>query len=146
MAGASTDFDAAEFNAAIAAAMEMGMPLAVADRPTFHWSTTRTWAAADAAGEPWDWAATPTTTTVRDPLRALCAVEVIEAGQIEETIGSFNVDRARLTFLEAEYAKVVDFDWVALGGNTYVYQRQLPPLGLFDAGVRVVLCVARDES
>jgi hypothetical protein len=149
MAGSSPDFDPAGFRRDIRAAMQMGMPADPTQRPTFRFHQAKTFVTADVGGMPFDWNEPPTPEDdepARDPVQVLCAVETNSGAEETTAIGDFDADEAVLTFLEDEYAAVAGFDEVTLGGNTYVYDKELPPVGLYEVTVYRIKVNARDES
>ncbi len=130
--------------------MKMGLPKAVEMRPTFGWDPVQTYVSVDSGGKPWSLSASPTTTVTRPEVQVPCAVEYLDAAgnPIETPVGDFNPDRARITMLQAQYDLVVPegvkFDWVRLGGTQFLWVKELPVLGLFEAHQIVV--AARDKS
>lgn len=149
MAGTSPDFDPDQFRADIRAAMLMGQALDAAQRPTFRWKPVRTFASSDRAGQPWDPNTTATTTTDRDDVQVLCAVEEVggqtSAGD-ELSIGTVDRDRLVIVLLDEEYAEVADFELVDIGGDTYTRSKELAPIALHDVGVHRVVVQADDET
>jgi hypothetical protein len=141
-------FDPVEFRTNIRAAMVMGTPNMVADRPTFHFVDTRVYAGADLEGSPFDWEATATGEAPPEPVQVACAVESIGQGEASEgtNIGTFDMNRARLYILDEDWAAVQDFVTVWLSGSEYIRVKQLPILTLFEVDVHCVEIHARDES
>lgn len=151
MAGSTADFgatEAAEFIREVTGVMVMGLPNDEADKPTFYWETVKTYAKASVDGRPLNWDSAASTSTLRDPVQAICAVELLDAAgnPVETPVGDFNADQARLTFFADEYAKVADFDWVTLGESKYLWSKRLPTLGLGPADIIQVVVSAADES
>lgn len=152
MAGRARDFPAAEFRREIRATMAMGLPNAVAARPTFRWDPRRTYATASSTGVPFDLSAAPLSVEQLPDVQVPCAVEYLDAaGQpIETPVGNFHPDRARLTLLDLDWRRlVVDgrrFDEVVLDGTPYRWDKALPTVALFDVDVHQVVVAARDES
>lgn len=151
MAGSNPDdpgFDA-EFRASIRAAMLMGTPTLVVDRPTFVLFPVRRWDDADLAGAPWDWTQDPDAETPGGEKQVLCAVEPVgQGGRVgdETVVGVFDTDRVRLYLFEDEWAQVSTFGVVKLGESSYRRVKRLPPLGLFGVQVEVIECEAIDEA
>lgn len=142
-------FVAAEVREQLRTAMTVGLPNVVAQRPTFRFTPTKTYASADTAGRPWDWTAAPTATDpdpVREPVQVPCAFEV--GGQAVEyrALGALNPSEVTLTLLDEDWAQVEGFTEVDLGGNAYIFDHVDPPLALFDMDVMQVVVRARDES
>ncbi len=142
-----SDFDPAQFAELIPVlvdVMKMGMPKAVEMRPTFGWEPVKTYVSVDSAGQPWSMSSAPATTTTRPEVQVPCAVEYLDAAgePIETPIGDFNPDQARVTLLQAQYDLVcpggVKFDYVKLGGTKFLWVKELPVLGLFEAHQIVV--------
>ncbi len=150
MAGTSTDLDAAEFRRDIRATMLMGLPKAAADRPIFYFDTARTWTEeTDSSGAPFDFTATPATaTTPASVSGVMCAVElIIAAGEtIETSVADFSPTKARLTFLDDDWALVDGFSYVTLGGTRYDLDKTIPPIALHDVGVHQVIVQAPSEA
>lgn len=152
MAGSSADFPAAEFRQGIRDAMVMGLPNAVSARPTFRWDDRPTYATTSVTGIPLDLAGAPTANEELPDVQVPCAVELLDAnGQpIETPVANFHAARARLTFLDVDWAKLLPggrrFDSVLIDGNEYRFDVQPPTQGLFDVDIIQVLVAARDES
>lgn len=142
-------FDAG-FRAKIRAAMLMGTPVAVADRPTFQFGAVRVFASADGAGEPFDWsqpgAGDVVSETVRGPVQQLCAVETGPLSESMSSAGPLDEGEANIYLFEDEFASVEGFDTVLLGRSTYRFVARLNPLSLFGVQVEVVKVQAVDES
>lgn len=153
MAGADPNgnFVAADFRSRIQAAMQMGLPNASGDAPTFRWVEDSTYAHADPAGQPYDWTATPTSTpTPIADLAVDCAVQfsgeisVTEAGEIVQ--GS-----AVITLLDVDQQTLVSHggrmpDQVLLKGIVYNVDFIPPPQGLFDVDVWTIYCSSIDSE
>lgn len=146
----SGGFDPDQFHADIRAAMRMGQPNPVGERPTFHFADHRTFDNVDDGDQPFDWTVDPTGgLDAKTPVQVLCAVEGVGTfgtQTIETAIGGFDQDRSRMYFFEDEWALVFDFTTVEIGGTTYRRVKRLPPLALFDVDIQVVEVKAFDES
>lgn len=145
MAGTLPGFDAVAFRDGILTAMVMGLPNAVLDQPTFLIYPPRdSDDEVDVGGNPYDWQ--PSTS---EPERVLipCAVEVTRGAGGEMTqVGAFTPSDALLTVLDIHYPQIEGFSEVLLGSDTYVYVKQMPPLGLAEVTVHQFLVRARSES
>lgn len=155
MAGTNVDdpgFDA-EFRADIRETMLMGLPVAVADRPTFMFTQSKTWVASDSAGEPWSFAPPSPGDVqqgpVKPPVQVLCAVEDSALGgrsETESTAGPIDESTVLLYMFEDEWAQVHDFTSVLLGGSTYRRVARLKPLSLYGVQLEVIKVEAVDET
>lgn len=141
-------FNEAQFRDAIKFAMKMGTPEAVNLRPTFRWTTVKTFTKADSGGKPWTKNATPIATESRPDVQIDCAVEFVTRSTLSggTAIGDFDTPRAKLTVLDVDYASIEGADQVILGGNTYKVDFVAPPDGLFGVTVYYIHCSAVDES
>jgi hypothetical protein len=160
MAGSSPDFDPEAFRTSIRATMVMGLPVDEALRPTFRWVHRERYAITDATGRPLDWTAEALSEApglglitepapprvVRGPVQVPCSVEVTDGPVDSTSMGTFNADRAVLGVLDVDYPAVAGFDEVLLGGNVYLYDKELPPVGLYEVTFHQFAVVARDES
>lgn len=150
MAGSDPRFDADAFRTNIRFAMTMGLPNTVAERATFRWTVVRTFAKDDAAGNPYNWESTATTTVANPDVQVECAVEFGNGGTDNTNVGTFDAGLVTITVLDEEFALLtvgnVMADKVLLGGNTYDIDFVGPPLGLFDVTVYQIYCKAPDES
>lgn len=140
------EFDAAETRAELQETMVMGLPGAIAMRPTFYFPTDDTFAKASLSGAPWDWTASPLENDPdRAPVRVPCAVEVDGAAIDFTAIGQINPQRAVLTILDVDWAKVQGFHEMTMAGSTYRYSKLIQVIGLFDMDVYLVEVEARDR-
>lgn len=143
-------FDAAGFRNSIKKVMVMGLPENVTERATFQWKTVRSYAIEAPSGNPYDFAATPSTTTSHPDVQVPVAVEFVPNATGRASggtpIGEFDNPRVILTVLDEEYEQVKTADMVVLGGNTYFIQFWAPPIGLFSVTVYQCYLTAEDES
>lgn len=147
MAGNDTGFDAAGFREGIRFAMTMGMPASTAEQGTFRWKRSATFAADDIAGDPYDWGATPTTSSQHADTIVPIAVEAsAETLGGTEGPGRFNTPKVVITILDEDYAQIVGAVEVEFAGNVYDIDFVSPPMGLFDVTIYQVHATARDES
>lgn len=144
----ATAFAAAKFKDAIRFAMGMGSPEPEDQRPTFIWTTDKTFTTADPAGDPYSWDEVPTKTTTHEPVQPLCSVQFVPRKSASEgtPFGEVDVTRAIITMLDDEYETIKGADRVLLGGNTYELSMVAPPEGLFGVTTYVVFANAVDES
>lgn len=140
------NFVADEFRENIRSAMRMGLPVDVAMRPTFYFPNDDTYALAARSGRPWDWTASPVENDPdKAPIQVPCAVEV-NGSEIEMTqLGTINPQRALLTILDLDYAKVKGFTEVHISGAVYRYSKLVQAIGLFDTTTYQVEVIARDR-
>lgn len=144
------DFDADAFRNAITGAMEMGLPADPSERVTFRWKTDHTYATADPAGNPYNFTATPVTTTAKADVQIPAAVEFISgrSAGMEGTVFGAIEDRplAIITVLDTHYPLVQGADQVLLGGDTYNIDYVAPPIGLFTVTVYQLHCRSLSET
>lgn len=148
MAGADPtgEFNAAETRAELQETMKMGLPNDVALQPTFFFPTDDTFEHASMSGAPWNWEDDPLENDPdRAPVRVMCAVEVDGAAVDLTTVGNFNPQRAVLTLLDVDYAKVRGFHEMTMMGAVYRYSRLIQAIGLFDMTTYQVEVEARDR-
>lgn len=141
-------FNETQFRDAIKFAMSMGTPQTEAMRPTFRWTTVKTFNNADSGGKPWTKNATPTSTESKPDVQIDCAVEFVTRTTLSggTAIGDFDTPRAKLTVLDVDYPSIEGANEVLLGGNTYKIDFVAPPDGLFGVEVYYIHCSAIDES
>lgn len=151
MAGSDPRFPANQFRDAIRFAMTMGTPNRVADRATFRWLEERTYASQDPAGQTYDWAAAPVTTTSIADLQLPCTVETAKPTDVEGTsLGSFDPSKAVITLLDTEYDQMVAHggrlpDRVIVGETTFVVRFEGNPQGLFDVDTHQLHCETQEQ-
>lgn len=136
MAGSSPDFNLAEFNANIRAAMEMGATLAEEDRATFHFPETGTSTHRSEDDVPWN-PAVVQDRAGKDPVVVPCAVDYEEPADQDTRLGLIRPTRLSITLLEDDYRAIEGCSHVVYGGERYEY-RATQVGALFDAGVYVV--------
>lgn len=148
MAGSNPAFDPEAFREAVRFAMRMGQPNKPSEKVTFKWTPNKTFASQDPAAKPYDFGASPLTTTTHPDVQVLCAVEFISRGSQSDStsVGTFDNSMAIITLLDEEFSQIQGADEVVIGGNTYVLQFVAPPNGLFGVDVYSVYAEARDES
>lgn len=151
MAGTDSRFDAGAFRDAIRFAMTMGLPQATQERATFQWDTERIFPSPDAGGNPYDWTATPTSTTTYPDVQIPVAVETPgSANRDDTTIGAFDVSKVVITILDDDFTDIVVggvlANRVLLGETPYEIEYVGPPLGLFEVTVYQLYAKAVDES
>lgn len=146
----STDARALAFNAeafrdAIHFVMAMGKPDPVHERVRFGWRVERGYASgADAAGRPYDWTATPTSTSAPTLVEVPVAMEFIprtSADRTEPGIGEFSPSQVTLTILDTDFPAVATADFVEIDGRQYEIISWEAPYALFS--VEVYTCHAR---
>lgn len=144
----------AEVEGVIRAAMQMGLPQDEEMRPRFFFDSGPEWAPGtrlSATGAPFG-NETPVSNPETDGVLVLCAYEEREGEADETTVGSFEAKEYVLTFLPAEWDKVVDgaghrtrdFTYVLLGGKRYKRSYPLVPYGLHDSGAVQIRVEADD--
>jgi hypothetical protein len=145
MAGVDPSFDANFFRAQIQAVMQMGLPSATSDRPTFRWVTTHTYAPGDPVNQPYNWGQGPVTTTAHADVQVNCVVQFAERSPEGSAMGSFDASKAIITILDNDYALVKGANQVLLGGRTFDIVVVGPPEGLFNVTIYSLYCIARDQ-
>ncbi len=144
MVGTNPDFNGAEFREGIRQAMLMATP--VGGLPLFHFAETKQYAGADDAGNPFNWAETPTVTG-KQPRRELCLVDTHDKPMpIETPIGPFRPDQPDLYMFEDEWARVSDFESVDIAGVTYERVETLQPVTMFDVTLHHVRVKVEDNA
>jgi hypothetical protein len=142
-------FDGDAFRAGIHVAMEIGLNPDTDRQPTFYFRehTDAGGAPVDDEGLPFD----PTvalTTTTKPAVKVACAVEymdkIVDFGVVQAT-------RVLLTFLDVDYAQVLDSDggsflFVVIDGDRYFYDKTPPGFGMGTAAVYQVYCRAEDDT
>jgi hypothetical protein len=148
MAGTSSAFDAANFRTSIKAAMNMGLPVPTALRPTFRFKEEKAFPVdtlLDDDGYPFDPSIEPVVTSPA-PILVDCAVEITKAEPSELPVGAIRRLKATLTILDTDYARIKDAYEVDLGGDAYTIETVLPPYGLFDVTIYQLICVSKEEE
>lgn len=140
MAGSNPDFNAAEFRDGIRLAMDMGAPVLEGERATFYFASTLVYNAnpVDESNVPFDPTAVPVTSTPTPPKQVTCAVEYFDAAGRPTDFGTIVPSRAEITLMDEDYAKVVDFTYVALRGERFDYSHTEYPSALFDVGIYTI--------
>lgn len=158
MAGSDPRFSAGKFREAITFAMRMGSPTRPEDRATFHFRKKRVYPPGtklDQEGKPLNPSIRATYEGPEDLMLKEVAVEHQDASPDELPVGTRIPTRVVLTMLDEEYnlikerAAEGDEEFaidVSLGGDRYRIGYRRPPMALFDAGVRQVVCYAIEES
>ena len=99
--------------------MVMGLPVTVAERPTFYFQDASDYLREDLEGSPWDWTATPVVNVHTEPVQVLCAYEYFSPlgrqGAFYTEVGEFNPTTLVLTMFEDEFNDVFGFAYVTVG-------------------------------
>lgn len=144
-----SDFNEAEFRAAIKSTMQMGMPNAIKERATFIWKDEAAYAVSDFGGDPLDFNS-PTTSGDEikkgKQLQVECAYETVSRVGTFTPIGDFENPTARIYLADDAYAQVKTAWKVILGGNTYSIKYTEPPVSLFAFTLYTIYAQADDES
>lgn len=140
-------FDAAAVRAGLRLAMQVGLPIAAADQPTFYMPQTVTTSGPklDQTGVPFDPTYQPTK-TARVTHQVPCAIEYHDGTGKIEAFGIVAPSSVRLTLLDQDYTTVQGFEFVVITGQRYFYRRTEPGQGLIDVGVWYVHCQSEDEG
>jgi hypothetical protein len=140
-------FSADTVRAGLRLAMQVGLPVAQGDQPTFYMpiSDVTPTEAVDSEGVPFDPNYRPAKTS-RVTLQVPCAIEYKDSEGTLENFGAIVPARVTLTLLDQDYLKVKGFEFVVIGGNRYNYRRTEAPLGLVTVGVYTVHCTSDDEG
>lgn len=146
--GFGTGFDSKLFKESIKKVMKMGLPETTNLRPTFRWTTVKTFGQSDSGGKAWTKNSSPVTTVSHADVQIDCAVQFIVArgGGVGNMVGEFNNPHVIITVLDTDYALVGGANKVLLGGDTYNIDYVEPPIGLFDVTVYNIHCTAQDET
>jgi hypothetical protein len=142
------NFDANAVRAGLRLAMQVGLPVMAEDQPTFFMPTTIAGDGAntlDQQGTPFNPAFRPTRVATRG-IRVPCAVDYKDSSGHLEAMGSVFPAGVVLTLLDEDYAKIKGFEYVAIGGVKYNYQRVQKPDGLVSVGIFTVHCLSDDEG
>jgi hypothetical protein len=141
-------FNADLFRSKIKSTMRMGLPNTTAERATFRWTVGHTFASADGGGSPWDFGATPVTTTAHADVQIDCAVDFVPRATLAggTAVGHFDTPRAIITVLDEDYPDIVGADTVLLGENVYTIDFVAPPVGLFTVTIYQLHVSAQDET
>jgi hypothetical protein len=145
-------FDADAFRDGIHIAMELGLSPDEDRQPTFYFreQTDAGGAAVDDDGLPFD----PTvviTTTIKPPVKVACAVEYQDAAGKVLDFGVVQASRVLLTFLDVDYAQVLDTDggsfaFVVIDGDRFWYSKTVTAMGMGSVGVHQVYARAEDDT
>ena len=163
MATSDYRFDAAQFREAIKFAMTMGAPPAPGDRAIFVFgSTGQTYwkngiqllitPMLDQDGRPLDPTVevrkTQAVTKKQGPAadEIDCAIEFEPVDREELPVGNLRPGKMTVTVLDADYTKIQGCKEVQMTGDRYLFQYEVPALGLFDVGIRQLVFYALDES
>jgi hypothetical protein len=130
-------FNATQFRDAIKFAMKMGAPDQTSERVTFRISAEKTFATADAYGNPYDFSASPVTTVPHDDIQVDCAVQFYNATTIARgtSIGDFDTSRVVVTVLDDDFTAIETCDVMIIDTVEYRVNFVEPPVGLFDVTV-----------
>lgn len=146
MAGTDPNFDAEEFRSGIRFAMEMALPPDESRQATFHFASQLQYVGlADDEDVPFD-ADLPVTRVVPDPVKVPCAIESFFDDGALTRMGIAQPSRVRITVLDTEWALIENFAYVMIDGDRYERREVHPPLGLFDAGLYVIDCMAEGAT
>lgn len=145
-------FDGDAFRNGIHIAMEIGLNPEEDRQPTFYFRehTDAGGAPVDDEGLPFD-PAVVVTTTLKPAVKVPCAVEYLDAAGKILDFGVLQATRVLLTFLDVDYAQVLDTDggsflFAVIDGDRYYYDKTAPSLGMGSVGVYQVYCRAEDDT
>jgi hypothetical protein len=139
-------FNAATVIAGLQKAMSFGAPETTGDQATFYMPRT------SVVTDPKDDEGVPFDVTVRPTLSTLvkkvvpCAYEYVDAEGKIENFGMIAPARVQITLLDAEYQQVKGFEYVAIGGQRFMYRRTEPPVALGSINVWTLHCTAEDQA
>lgn len=149
MADVAAGFDPDKFRTAIHFVMNLGLPQATVDRPTFYFRSTKTYPPGtrlDTEGTPLDPRIEAVVTTPT-PVQVPCAVEyTADRTDNESLVGTFVDSKATLTILDTDFALVKDAIEVALGQSRFNITFIAPPIGLSTVTVYQVFCFPKNED
>lgn len=155
MAGVDTAFNQTEVEAALRFAMNMGMPVEIADRLTWHWNDSKTYTIQDVNADPYNWTASPVTDVPGNPvqpggsLQVLYALESTNASSsytVDTSLGQFDPTKIAITLLDTEFQQIKTADYITMRLVTYDISFVAPPLALFSMPVWTVYAEARDSA
>lgn len=118
------------------------------DQPTFFMPIVITGDNAhtlDQQGTPFSPAFRPTRVP-KPGIKVPCAVEYKDAAGNLEAMGPVFPAGVVLTLLDEDYGKIKGFEYVAIGGVKYNYQRVQKPDGLISVGIYTVHCLSDDAG
>lgn len=139
-------FNASRVQEGLYKAMGFGEPTRTADKATFFFVTST-----PPAGVVVDMDDTPFDPDVR-PTRSIqsvqvpCAIEFFDRADRAESFGVIAPSRIQITLLDVDYQKIKGFDYVAAGGDKYIYHSTEPPNALGTIDVWTVWASAEDEG
>lgn len=149
MADAISGFDVDAFRTNIHFVMNLGLPQAEVDRPTFYFRQVKSYppgTRVDTEGSPLD-PRIEVTVTSPDPVQVPCAVEFEPTTQDSEgLVGTFRNTRATLTVLDVDYELIKEAIEVSLGQVRYNISYQSPPVGLGPATVYTLHCFPKTDG
>lgn len=143
-------FPSDTFRTNIEFAMTMGLPNEVENRPTFRWLTSGEFTPGDPSQLPYDWTATPETSSPAqiDDFQVLCGVQYLGASEEGTVIGVEEAVQARITLLDTQYQQLMAWggrwpDQVILAGSLFNVNYTTHQ-ALFDVDVYEMFLVAED--
>lgn len=138
-------FRADQVRAGLRLAMQVGLPIAGADQPTFVFKQTVTGTQnLDAEGVPFNPSYTPTKSALVTK-KVPCAIKYVDRETNLTGFGALAPTRVVLTLLDDDYAQVKGFQYVIIGGTRFFYRHTETPKGLVTVGLYEVHCEAEDE-
>ena len=145
MAGTNSAFDAATFRTNIKAAMRMGSPQATQDKVTFRWKAVKTFNRSDGDHNPYDWSATPVSTSQHADVQVDVAVEARTEPTPEYlSMGEVNAQKIVLTLLDVDFSQIDGANEVLWGQKLFKVDFVAPPIALFEVNVYQIYCTAVD--
>jgi hypothetical protein len=142
------NFDANQVRAGLRLAMQVGLPVIVADQPTFFFPAVVTGDgthALDQQGTPFSPTYRPT--RVRPVgIKVPCSVDYVDAAGNLVAMGTVSAAGIVLTLLDEDYVKVKGFSYCVIGGIKYNYKRTDVPKGLVSVGIYTIHCLSDDEG
>lgn len=143
MAGTLAGFDPDVFRTNIRNTMIMGLPEPDGLKPTFYFRTTFSYppgTALDPEGKPIDPRVQATATAASVPVQVPCAIEYSpDTTNNESLAGTFWTDRALLTVLDTDYARIASAIEVDINGKRYMIQ-QMSAVGLGNVTIYQLQC------
>lgn len=135
---------------ALLSAMALGFPVEESEQPTFHFQGAADYTYEDAAGNPIDWTATPTSSSGASEVSVLCAYEFSaplgRQGAHETAVGQFNPTTLILTLIDDQFEEIRGFRYCTVGPSDekWYFRFYQPAVGLGGMTVYQVTCTAEE--
>lgn len=145
MAGSNPAFNPATFRTQIKNTMVMGSPNATADKVTFRWKAVKTFSREDEDANPYDWSASPVTSSQHADVKVDVAVELQGTAPTEfVSAGELNSQKIILTLLDVDFVQIEGANFVLWGQKLFHIDFVAPPFALFSVNVHQIFATAVD--